>query len=71
MKRYFKDLVSKHPIVDKVLEYRGLKKLFQHMLKLFLFLLIRKQEGFILLLTRLLPQPAGLVQIIPIFRIFL
>ena len=44
MRRYFSDLTHKHPIVDKVLEYRGLKKLLTTYVEA-LPLLIYKKTG--------------------------
>ena len=53
-------LTNKHPIIDKVLEYRGIEETtYQPMLRRFHYLLIKKPAGFILHLIRQLPPQAG------------
>jgi len=60
---------TQHPIVDKVLEYRGLKKLLSTYVEALPLLITRKRAGYTLRLTRLLPLPQVKLKY-PIFRIY-
>ncbi len=51
-------LANKHPIIDKVLEYRGLRKLFSTYVEALPLLVSKKTGGFTLPLIRQLPPPA-------------